>query len=129
MRVVNPLNDSHGMQIDKAVFELIFPQGMFEWFEVTQGTSDGQNAYLTLEEKDLPPLTNDNKHKTIVARKFHDITITDFPLRGKRTLLTVRRRYWKLEGQQGYLGRDLKLCFPGTRLEKEFADFLKAGSG
>ncbi|MCZ6800365.1 MAG: hypothetical protein O7F12_07760 [Nitrospirae bacterium] len=50
-----------------------------------------------MTEKDLPPLST--PHQKIVAKKFHDITITDFPLRGKRTLLTFRRRYWKLEGQ------------------------------
>lgn len=117
------------MHIDKEIFELVFPKGMFEWFEVTRGASDAENAYITIEEKDLPPLSDQNKHNKIVARKFHDITIKDFPLRGKRTLLTVRRRYWQMEGQREYLWRDLKLCFPGTRLEQEFADFLKAGSG
>lgn len=123
------MNNSHGMEITKEIFELIFPKGLFEWFDITEGRSDEQNAYITLTEKDLPPFTDENKHTTILARKFHDITITDFPLRGKRTLLTFRRRYWKLEGRDEYLKRDIKLCFPGTQLEKEFADFLKAGSG
>lgn len=115
------------MQIDKDFFELIFPKGMFEWFEVTSGRSDDQQVYITLTEKDIPPLREENGHKKIVARKFHDITITDFPIRGKRTLLTVRRRYWKLEGQQEYLTRDVTLCFPGAQLAQEFASFLKAG--
>jgi hypothetical protein len=122
-------NNSPDMEITKEVFELMFPKGLFEWFEVAEGRSDNQNAYLTLTEKDLPPLTDENKDKKILARKFHELTITDFPLRGKRTLITLRRRYWKLEGQSEYLKRDLPLSFPGTQLEKEFADFLKAGSG
>ena len=122
-------NNSHGMQITKEIFELIFPKGLFEWFEIAEGRSDNQNAYLTLTEKDLPPLTDENKDKKILARKFHELTITDFPLRGKRTLITLQRRYWKLEGQSEYLKRDLPLSFPGTQLEKEFADFLKARSG
>lgn len=112
------------MQLDKAFFEIIFPQGIYEWFELTSGTSDTKQVYLILTEKDIPPL-NENDKSTIVARKFHDLTITDFPLRGKKTLLTFRRRYWKLEGQEEYLKRDLPLCFPGTQLEKEFGDFLK----
>lgn len=123
------MNNSHSMEITKEIFELIFPKGLFEWFEIAEGRSDDQNAYITLTEKDLPPFTNKNKDTTILARKFHDITITDFPLRGKRTLLTFRRRYWKLDGQDEYLKRDIKLCFPGTQLEKEFAAFLKEGSG
>ena len=114
------------MELTKDMFELIFPQGLFEWFELTDGRSDEQQAYFTLTEKDLPPLST--PHQTIVARKFHDVTLTDFPLRGKRTRLTVRRRYWKLAGQDEYLKRDIPLCCPGTYLEQAFADFLKASS-
>lgn len=117
------------MQITKEVFELIFPKGLFDWFDLVEGKSDEDNVYVTLEEKDLPPLTEANQDKKIIARKFHDITITDFPLRGKRTLLTFRRRYWKVEGEEQYLKRDIQLCFPGTQLEQEFARFLKEDGG
>ena len=121
------INDGHCMELTKEMFELIFPQGLFDWFELTDGKSDEPQVSFTLTERDLPPLSN--PHQAIVARKFHDVTITDFPLRGKRTLLTVRRRYWKLEGQAEYLKRDIPLCCPGTQLEKAFAEFLKAASG
>jgi hypothetical protein len=114
------------METDKKVLELIFPKGVFEWFDLADGTIDGEDIKITLEEKDNPPIA---EKQTIIARKFHDITITDFPIRGKRTLLTFRRRYWKIEGQKEYLKRDMKLNFPGTQLEKEFADFLKADGG
>ena len=116
------------MEIPKEVFELIFPQGVFEWFELSQGVRDGDDTRITFVEKDIPPLSVANKHKKIIARKFHDITVTDFPLRGRRVLLTFRRRYWKLEDEPQYLKRDITMVFPGTYLEKEFADFLKAGS-
>jgi len=69
------------------------------------------------------------KDKKIIAKKFHEITITDFPLRGRRTLITFRRRYWKVEGEEKYLKRDIKLAFPGTQLEEEFGNFLKEDSG
>jgi len=117
------------MEIKKEVFELIFPEGVFEWFEITDGQCDGRDTSITLTEKDIPPLSQEDQNKKIIARKFHDITITDFPLRGKRTLLTFRRRYWKLKGQTEYLKRDIQLAFVGTRLEQEFAVFLKADRG
>jgi hypothetical protein len=117
------------MQITKEIFDLIFPQGTSDWFELKEGRSDDLNVYITLEEKDLPPLLEADKDKKIIARKFHDITITDFPLRGKRTLLTIRRRYWKVKGKKKYLKRDIKLTFPGTQLETEFANFLKEACG
>ena len=116
------------MEIQQKVLELIFPKGVFEWFDLVDGTISGEDIQITLEEKDNPP-TEKNENQKIIARRFHDITITDFPIRGKRTLLTFRRRYWKIAGQKEYLKRDLKLAFPGTQLEKEFADFLKEDGG
>jgi hypothetical protein len=115
------------MDIAKEIFELIFPKGLYDWFEITDGSSDDQYVSLTFTEKDLPPLSTHHYH--IVAKKFHDVTMTDCPLRGTRPLLTFRRRYWKPEGQAEYLKRNLPLCWPGTRLEKAFADYLKAASG
>ena len=117
------------MQLTKEVFELIFPKGIFEWFDLTAGVNKDNVAHITFVEKDIPPPSEDHKSKKILARKFHDITITDFPLRGRRTVLLFRRRYWKIEGEQKYLKRDIQLAFPGTQLAKEFALFLKAGGG
>ena len=117
------------MQIEKSIFELIFPKGTFEWFDIIDGHSDGDNTFITFKEKNIPPVAGEMKNKKIIAKKFHDITITDFPLRGKRTLITFRRRYWQIKGREGYLKRDIKLSFPGTQLEKEFANFLKEDGG
>ena len=114
------------MEIQQKILELIFPKGIFDWFTLTDGTIDDEDIQITLEEKDNPPITGDQK---VIARRFHCITITDFPIRGRRTLLTFRRRYWKIEGQNEYLKRDIALSFPGTQLEKEFADFLKEDGG
>lgn len=114
------------MEIQQKVLELIFPKGIFEWFDLAGGTVDGEDIKIILEEKDNPLIKEKQK---IIARKFHDITITDFPIRGHRTLLTFRRRYWKVEGQKEYLKRDIPLAFPGTQLEKEFAAFLKEDGG
>lgn len=114
---------------EKLVFELIFPEGMFEWFDIVEGSKDENNIRITLEEKNIPPFLEEDKDKKITAADFKEITITDFPIRGRRTLLTFKRRYWKVEGQKEYLKRDIKLCFPHTQLEKEFAIFLKEDGG
>jgi len=115
------------MDTNKQLLELLLPEGIFEWFNVTSSTSDEHNVLITLTEKDEPPLAN--PRQKIIARKFHDITITDFPVRGKRCLLTFRRRYWKIEGQEAYLKRNIDLSFPGTKLASEFATFLKEDGG
>jgi hypothetical protein len=118
------------MQIPNEVIDLIFPEGTSKWFEVKEGRREEEvqfegTTYITLEEKDIPPLTTKNKHKKIIVKKFHEITISDYPLRGRSTFITFRRRYWKIEGEETYLKRDIKLTSMGTQLETEFANFLK----
>lgn len=112
------------MSSEQNALEMIFPPGTFEWFELTESKSDEENLYFTFVEKDIPPTD-----KEVIARKFHEITITDFPIREKRTLLTFRRRYWKVAGQKEYVKRDIELAFPGTQLASEFANFLKEDGG
>lgn len=115
------------MTNEKEILELILPEGIFEWFDVTGGDRDENDLKIILEEKNIPPVTPELKDKKIISKGFTDITITDFPIRGRRTLLTFRRRYWQVEGEQKLLKRDIKLNFPGTQLEQEFAVFLKDG--
>jgi len=117
------------MELSKDVCELIFPKHTFDHFDITSSGSDEATVRITFTEKDEPPLEPHHADKKITARKFHEITITDFPLRGKRTLLTFYRRYWKVEGEKTYLKRDIRLTFPGTKLEEEFARFLKEDGG
>lgn len=68
---------------------------MFEWFDVVEGSKDENNVCIILEEKNIPPLAEEYKSKKITAVDFKEITITDFPIRGRRTLSTFKRRYWK----------------------------------
>jgi len=111
---------------EQAIIQLLFPENIFEWFDMVSGKKDDKTISIVFEEKNIPPISD--KNKKIISKGFTDITINDFPIRGRKSLLTFRRRYWKIEGQKELLKRDIKFCFPGTQLEKEFADFLKADS-
>lgn len=107
------------------LWQLVFPEEVYKWFDPVEGMKDADAVHIVFEEKNIPPITDQNKR--ILSKGFTDITITDFPIRGRTTFLTFRRRYWQIEGEPGIIKRDIKLSFPGTLLEKEFADFLKAG--
>ncbi|MBL7057932.1 hypothetical protein ISS03_01210 [Patescibacteria group bacterium] len=110
----------------KNILELILPDGTLDWFDIVEGSRDENQIHTILEEKNIPPTLDDkSKNLKVNPKGFTDITITDF----RRTLITFRRRYWQVEGQKEYLKRDIKLAFPGTQLEKEFASFLKEDGG
>ena len=116
------------ISLEKKTLEIFFPKDTFEWFDVIESNVVGDDVLITLQEKNIPPVADVDKEKKVEAKGFAEITITDFPIRGKRSLLTFRRRYWQVEGQDTYLKRDIKLNFPGTQLEQEFAVFLKESS-
>jgi hypothetical protein len=116
------------INLEKKTLEIFFPKDTFEWFDVIESNVVGDDVLITLQEKNIPPVADADKEKKVEAKGFAEITITDFPIRGKRALLTFRRRYWQVEGQTEYLKRNIKLNFPGTQLEQEFAVFLKEAS-
>lgn len=111
--------------IEKSILELMLPEGILEWFDLAGGDKDKNDLRIILEEKNIPPITEELKDKKIISKGFKEITVTDFPIRGRRTLLTFKRRYWQVEGRKELLKRDIPLNFTGTQLEREFADFLK----
>ncbi len=105
---------------------IFLPDRTLDYFVVTHWSKNDTEVRITLQERDEPPMTEGDKK--IISKGFHDITITDFPIRGRRALLTFRRRYWQIEGEKKLLKRDIPLTFPGTQLETEFANFLKEKS-
>ena len=75
------MNDGHCMELTQEIVEFISPKGVFEWFDLTEGTCGGDMTAITCEENDLPPpLPIDQKHPKIVPRKFYHLTVFDFPL-------------------------------------------------
>jgi len=115
--------------LDKLVLEAFLPSKILSWFDVKGYQVETNDIRIILEEKNIPPTPEKFKNRSIISKGFTEITITDFPIRGKRALLTFRRRRWQIEGEKELLKRDLKLDFPGTQLEKEFALFLKEDGG
>ena len=117
------------IQIDSSILELFLPEETLEWFDLVKGERDKEEVRITVEERNIPPVPPQHEGKQIQSKGFFDITITDFPIRGRRGVFTFRRRRWQVEGEKEILKRDIKLAFPGTRLEKEFANFLKEDGG
>lgn len=110
------------------VFSLFLPEGVLQWFDVVSGTKTASELHIVLEEKNAPPITEETRNRHVESKGFTDITIQDFPVRGRKTILTFRRRYWKVDGCDKMLKRDIQLTWEGTQLEKEFALFLKERS-
>lgn len=109
----------------KEAFSLFLPDGVLEWFDIVSSEKTAGTLRIVFEEKNIPPVTEEIRGSHIESKGFKDITVDDFPVRGRKTVLIFRRRYWKVEGREELLKRDIPLVWEGTQLEKEFALFLK----
>ena len=104
---------------------LFLPDKALDHFDLSEAKIVADEIQITLVEKNMPPAST----TPLVFKGYKDIIVSDFPIRGKHASLTFRRRYWKQEGKEEWITNDIPLVFPGTKLEKVFADFLKASGG
>lgn len=105
---------------------LFLPEGVLEYFDIVCSDKTDTTISIVLEEKNIPPLEDRHRDISVLSKGFTDITVEDFPARGRRVSLTFRRRRWQVGDE--LLKREILLVSPGTKLEKEFAAFLKEGS-
>jgi hypothetical protein len=117
-----------GSAADKNFLDLILPQGILEYFLLTDFTSSTSEISLYLEEKNMIP-EEYSSDKLISKGFFDEITVQDFPLRGKAVYLHIRRRRWLNQTTGAVVFRDWNMVAQGTRMTTEFASFLKAISG
>lgn len=104
----------------------MLPDGLEEYFDVEKyEKTDKIFRIILLEKNKVPDFTDEYRNKKIINTVIKPITIDYFPIKGRKGELVLKRRCWKFEGVDRWLKRDIDICVPGTKLEKEFADFLK----
>ena len=107
---------------------LLLPEGILEYFDITEAGSNNEGLNIYLEERNIPP--QGYRAEDIVSKGFHDqIRVEDFPVRGKKAYLYIRRRRWEVILDGAVISRDWKLVQSGTRMTREFAAFLKGVFG
>ena len=102
----------------------LLPEGLLEYFDIVSDKSTSQETHFYLEEKNILP----QEYLSEIAQSkgfLSEITIEDFPLRGKPVLLHIKRRRWTLVDTGKIIKRDWNLVAKGTRITNEFASFLK----
>ncbi len=119
--------------MEEDIYKLILPAGLLEHFILSEvkelcRVSDKKLFYeLYLEEKNV--LHNVSDRSQYESKGFTQITVQDFPLRGKDVFLVIRRRRWRNKSNPKDIVRnDYSYIAEGSKLTKELADFLK-GTG
>ncbi len=110
----------------KDLVEIVLPEGTLEYFECVKAEKNDKQINITLEEKYvIPEIPPGCERRRITSKGFSNLWVEDFPIRGRKVTLLIRRRIWRFEGIDSLLKREIPIIFPGTKLEKEFAGFLK----
>ncbi|MNL66937.1 hypothetical protein D3C87_1914740 [compost metagenome] len=79
---------------------------------------------IYLEEKNIAP---DGYDKKSLESKgfFPEVEIQDFPIRGHKVALCIKRRRWTVKNTGAIISRDWDLVRKGARMTTEFGLFLK----
>jgi len=119
----------------RELIEIFLPEGIMEYFEYTgyaRKSREEVKPYgeitIILEEKNVvPKIPEEYRDRKIRQKGFKEISIDDFPVRGRKVKLLLKRRVWQIEGSEAIFRKEIMTTYPGTKLEKEFAAFLKGG--
>ncbi len=100
------------------------PSGVLEYFEITGIEKQSEQMTLLLEEKNELP--DGYKGQPFHSKGFlPPVLIEDFPIRGNKVLLQIKRRRWEHQQTGEIISRDWKMVQKGTKMTAEFAAFLK----
>jgi len=106
------------------LLKILLPELLITHFNIIKHESKKDVLHLYFEEKkDLP---KEFSSAIVISHGFHkEITIQDFPVRGKNVYLHIKRRRWLSKTSKEVVQRDWDLVAQGTRMTVEFAAFLK----
>ena len=110
------------------LIRFLLPEGTLDYFELVNILKDKDGLILFLEEKNELP--EEYKGQKFHSKGFYpEVRIQDFPIREHKVILSIKRRRWENPDTGAIVSRDWDLVMKGTRLTKEFADFLKGTLG
>lgn len=107
-----------------ALVRFLLPEGILDYFELSKIVEGLTGLHIYLEEKNLPP--SEYQDQKLESKGFlPEIYIQDFPIRNQKVTLCIKRRRWEVRDTGEIISRDWNVVQQGTRMTKEFADFLK----
>jgi len=110
--------------MQKDGYSLLLPSGLLDYFEITTVEEKSKEIIIYLEEKNNIAFS-DSTVKFESKGFTPPVLVNDFPIRGRRLLLHIRRRRWINRDTGEYIARDFHIVADGTRMTQDLATFLK----
>lgn len=111
--------------MDSTLLSLLLPEGLSQYFEFDKAESVNGSHYIYLIERNIHPHEYTG-HQLLSKGFFDEISVRDFPLRGKPCFLKLKRRKWLHVDTGKVVYRDWHLVAEGTKMTKEFAFFFES---
>lgn len=110
--------------MDSELAKYFLPEELLSYFNLVAHNIVDDVIHFYLEEKNIVP--EKYSPELTHSKGFHkEITVEDFPLRGKPLLLHIKRRRWTILESKEIISREWNLIAKGTRITRDFAIFLK----
>ena len=109
---------------ERRLLALLMPEGLLDYFDIMKVVPQDKELHIHLDEKNIPPSGYENtklESKGFMAAS----EIKDFPIRGQKVTLHIRRRRWTVLDTRKIITRDWNLVREGARMTTEFGLFLK----
>ena len=105
-------------------YRLLLPEGTLDYFIISDVKESSTEIVIYLEEKNEVP--GEYSSMQVESKGFYEpVVVQDFPIRGKKVFLNIRRRRWLLKKHNEYISRNWRMVAEGTRMTQDFASFLK----
>ncbi|WAC14146.1 ISAon1 family transposase N-terminal region protein [Dyadobacter pollutisoli] len=106
------------------IIQFLLPEFILENFELTSIDRQDGVFHVHIDEKNADE--NDPERKNLLSKGFFPtITVQDFPIRGHKVFLHIKRRRWLNTKTGKVVYRDWTEVANGTRMTSEFSAFLK----
>ena len=120
--------------LEKELISHFLPEGLLAHFDILgivllcDVKSKKEFFEITLEEQNK--ILADVDAAQYESKGFTEVTLQDFPLRGKPTYLLIKRRRWRHKQDSKIIIRnDFSFVAEGAGFTQELSDFLKDTSG
>ena len=104
------------------VITFFFLKELWITFDLVDVKESMNEVIIYLEEKNQLPEKYAGQ-ETESKGFYEPVVVQDFPLRGKKVFLNLRRRRWILKSSNEYISRNWRMVAEGTRLTQDFASF------
>lgn len=112
--------------------ELFLPPGTLDFFDIEghevlpSPDMFGETYVIKLIEKNIKPTVPEGHDADRLRFKGYSLkSLSDFPIRGRKSYLSIKRRKWQIEGVPGTIMRDITVEQKGVKLAKDFAFFFE----